>query len=455
MSSFLTRNLFIPVSHFRRRRDARMRPVFEHYEAGLKFRREARNWSAEEKQDWILHQLRFSVRRAARETIYYRELFQKINFDAEADFDFDDFAKLPILEREHILEAKEKLISDAVSPRDLEKDATGGSTGTPTEIWLGAEERGWKESGLDFSMETVGVPVGSKLAFFWGHHLDPQASDNLRDRLRSFAANIRFFDCFRLSTEIFHKYHAEFEKWSPDCIIAYASALGHFSEFLQENNIRPKNYPRTCFVTGAEKLYPEHRRVIEEVFQKPVHERYGGRDFGVAAIQVNPQKNLDYEIDWAWTLVEPETDAENSSILVTKLHADAMPMIRYRVGDVGKFPGNSRSGHPAFYLEQVVGRELDRIWLPDGRWVHGTEMPHLLKDFAVREFVFIQNEDYNIELQIVPKKGFKEAERQKILQAIESNLKNLTVDVKLVEAIPRTRANKWRPVISRVKREEK
>ena len=431
-----------------------MRLTFAHYEAGIKFRREAKDWNETQKREWILDRLRFVVRRAAHETEYYRDLFDSINFDAESDFSFDDFAKLPTLEREDIHAAGKKLISRAVKQEHLQKDATGGSTGTPTEIWLGAEERGWKESGVDFSMESINVPVGAKTAYFWGHHLDPHAADNWRDRLKNFAENIRYFDCFRLSPEIFRKYHAEFENWKPDCIVAYATALGHFAEFLQENKIRPANYPRTCFVTGAEKLSPEHRQIVEKVFGKPVHERYGGRDFGGAAIQTNPAENLDYEIDWAWALVEPETDSDTSPILVTKLHADAMPMIRYRVGDVGKFPANAKAGQPTFHLNEVVGRELDRIWLPDGRWIMGAELPHLLKSMAVREFMFVQSEDYSVKLQIVPKEEFDETHRCEIARTVAANLENLKIDVELVETIPRTKANKWRPVMSKVKRQK-
>ena len=431
-----------------------MRPIFEFYRQGLEFRRTSKNWSDEQKRNWILESLRLNLRRAARETDYYAELFRQVGFDAETDFSFDDFARLPILERENINEAGEKIITKMIPREKLVKDSTGGSTGAPTEIFLGAEELGWKESGIEFSFEKIGVAAGAKTAFFWGHHLDPRDADNFRERLRSFVMNTRYFDCFRLSPEILQNYHEEFEKWSPACIVAYASALGQLAEFLRENKIRPRNYPKICFVTGAEKLYTEHRRAVEEVFGKPVHERYGGRDFGAIGIQIDPQKNLDYEIDWAWGLVEPETNAENSPILVTKLHADGMPMIRYRTGDVGKFPAGSRPGHPAFALREVMGRELDRIWLKNGNWIVGTEFPHLLKSFSVREYVLMQSEDYSVELQIVPKNGFDEKQKQDILETVRANLKGLPLDLNLVEKIPRTQANKWRPVISKVKRQK-
>lgn len=453
MGNFLTQNLFLPISHWRRKRRADKREVFRFYQQGLKLRRLAENWRHEKKQEWILQSLQYAIHRASQETVYYRDLLEKVGINSARDLSFDDFAKFPVLEREDIQKAGDDLITNAIPKGKLVKDSTGGSTGTPTQIWLGAEEIGWKESGIDFSLEKIGVPLGARKAYFWGHHLDPHAGESLKEQIKSFAANERYFDCFRLSPEVFEKYNREFEKYAPDCIIAYASALGQFAEYLREKNIKPKNYPKICFVTGAEKLYENHRQAIEEVFEKPVFERYGGRDFGGAAIQTNPSENLFYEIDWMWALVEPEDETEeNSAILVTKLHADAMPMIRYRVGDIAEFPAKSKSGHPSFWLNKIVGRDLDRIWLPDGKCVHAIEIPHLLKDFSLREFVLIQDEDYSIHLQIVPKNNFIAEDANKIERIITANLPNLPFELKKVKEISKTKANKWRPVISKVKR---
>ena len=46
----------------------------------------------------------------------------------------------------------------------------------------------------------------------------------------------------------------------------FVEKLDGKEKYLKEKGIRPNNYPRTCFVTGAEKLFPEHRQAIEEVF---------------------------------------------------------------------------------------------------------------------------------------------------------------------------------------------
>ena len=206
----------------------------------------------------------------------------------------------------------------------------------PTELWLGPNERGWRDSGMEHFFERLGMPEGSRTALLWGHHLDPKATDSLRDRYHAFVANTRWFDSMRLGPETLDEYHQELERFRPASIIAYASALGYLAEHVLSRNYKP-NYPTRCCVTGGEKLWSRHRRsLIEEAFGRPVYERYGSRDAGCLGVQLEPG-SLEYTIDWSYTFVEPELPEPESPILVTKLHADGMPMIRYRIGDMGHF----------------------------------------------------------------------------------------------------------------------
>jgi phenylacetate-CoA ligase len=453
VGSLLTKGVNL-LSDLRRFAKADMRGVYRHYLEGLQFRRHSRDWNNEQKSEWVIRALRERVRYAAKTTPFYREQFLSIGFDPYEDFSFDDYSKLPVLNRESLNNAGATLVSSEVTPGERVKDSTGGSTGAPTNIWKGPMEIGWLESGIQFSFERIGVSRSARTAFFWGHHLDPTQTDSRSMRLRSYLLNQKYFDCFRLSSEVFAEYHERFEQYRPECIVAYATALGHFAEYLAEADIKPRGYPGNCFVTGAEKLLPKHREAIECVFgaERPVHERYGGRDFGAVAIQIDPKNSLALDVDWAWALVEPETGDPESPILVTKLYADAMPMLRYRVGDIGKWPAGSAPGHPAFQLEEVIGRELDRIWLKNGKWVHGSELPHLLKDFPVREFSLIQEKDYQVQLNLVPRSDFQSEHAAEIKRLLSSNLVDLSIDVILVDSVQRTQANKWRPVTSKVVR---
>jgi len=447
----LSRRVLLPAAGARQLARPSTRPAMRAFYAGLRFRERATGWSEDERLAWIQDRLRAVVRRAAWETVYYREMFERIGFDPEADFSFEDFARLPVLEREDVHRGGQALVSSSIPPAQLRRDATGGSTGAPTEVWLGPEERGWRDSGTEYFMRRIGLPAGSRIAYLWGHHLDPVGQDTLRERYRAFESNTTWFDCFRLSPATLERYHQSFERLRPACVIAYAGALGALAEHLIERGHRPR-YPSYGFVTGAEKLWPQHRRAVRQVFGRPVHERYGGRDVGGLAFQLAPDHTLDYTVDWGNVLIEPETEAQDSPILVTKLHADGMPMLRYRVGDVGRFPAARRPGHPTFTLLEVLGRITDRIWLPNGSWLHGIQLPHLMKGYPVREFMFVQRADYAVEIKVIPGPGFSEEARREIVNTVAANLPDLDVRLTEVDRIPRTKSNKWRPVVTEVNR---
>lgn len=448
----VSRRMLLPLVRLRRGVRPSRRATLRAYRAGMRFRRDSSSWGHERRQAWVLDRLRMVVRRAARETVYYREVFDQAGFDPETDFDFDDFAGLPTLEREHLSSRGESLVSSVCSPGELTKQATGGSTGEPTVVLQGPEERGWAESGIDFPLIWIGVPPGASTGLLWGHHLDPDARPTIGERLREFEANVRWFDCFRLSPDVLETYHRALDRWRPACIIAYASALATLAEHVLERGHRPE-YPTRCFVTGAEKLLPGQRAQIEAAFGKPVHERYGSREVGPIAFQLRPRETLEFDVDWANVLVEPESEGQSAAILVTKLHADGMPILRYRIGDLGRFASGSAPGHPTFVLPEVMGREIDRIWLPSGQWVHPVEIPHLMKDYPVREFLFRQRADYSVEIQVAPRRGFGEESLQGILTTVTDNLPGIPVELVVVEAVSRTASNKLRPIISDVVRD--
>ena len=438
-----------PLRRLYRRARPSLRGAALAADEGRRMRERAAAWSPDQRREWMLARLREVVRRAWSTTPYYRGMLDDLGFDPRADFSFDDFAALPVLERDDVHRAGQALVAATLPRRDLRQDATGGSTGVPTVVWLGPNERGWRESGIEYYMRRIGLPPGVRAASLWGHHLDPKASDSLRERVRALLDNARELESFRLSPSALADYHAALERWQPRYLLSYASALGTLAAEVGARGWRP-SYPTQCFVTGGEKLLPKDRQLIELVFGRPVHERYGSRDIGLIAFQLDPRASLELEIDWANVLVEPETGEPVSSILVTKLHADGMPMLRYRVGDLARFPTGSRPGHPAFTFEEVLGRELDRIWLPDGRWIHGIEFPHMMKDHPVREYQVVQRDDASVTVRLVPAPTFGEGNRAGILRTLRDNLDGLSVSVELCEALPRTRANKVRFVLSEI-----
>ncbi|HEY1939986.1 MAG TPA: hypothetical protein VGJ33_18810 [Candidatus Angelobacter sp.] len=447
LHDLISKRIAWPILRFQQRLRPSRRAVAAAGAHAIAFRSEAFSWPDDHKKEWLLERLKLVLQDAGENSPYYRDLFSHHGFDPTSNFDFSDFNKLPVLERHDVLEAKDAMISTAIDKQILRPDSSGGSTGEPTKIWVGPEEEIWHSTAREYFMRQLGIVPGSRIAYLWGHHLDPVKKMSSKQVLYSFLNNERWFDCFRLGPDVLARYHSEMERYKPDCIVAYASALAAFAEYLNEHKLKP-SYPRTCIVTGAEKLYDVQREVAEKVFRKPIHERYGSRDAGMMGFQLDIPHSKDFTVDWPNLLIEPETSDLESSILVTKLHADGMPMIRYRIGDVGLFPGGAKPGHPVFRLRSVVGRTAERIWLPNGSFIHGIQFPHLFKDFPVRDFMVVQDRDFGVEVKIVPSSEFSKECHKSILNTIEKNLPGLRVTIKLSDSIPRTKANKWRPVLS-------
>ena len=274
----------VPPLHFASRMvRPGFRPAAVHFRDGLRFRADAVGWSEERRREWILGRLREAVRRAAA-LPFYADRFAAAGFDPRADFSFADYAALPPLEREEVREAGRALISPDVPSAQVRKDATGGSTGTPTTIWTGPRERGWRESGIEHFMRRIGLPAGSRIGMLWGHHLDPIARSSVRERAQDWIRNMRWYDCLRLSDEVLAGYHEELQDWRPEALVCYASSLAALAEAAAGDT---PAYPKRAFVTGAEKVYAAQRERIEAVYGKPVVERYGARDIGLIAFQVN------------------------------------------------------------------------------------------------------------------------------------------------------------------------
>ena len=136
------------------------------------------------------------------------------------------------------------------------------------------------------------------------------------------------------------------------------------------NGIRPR-----LVVTGGEVLTPPLRRVIEESFGAKVMEVYATYEFGIFAWQC-PQVGALHVADDA-VIVEvlkdgrPAEPGEAGEVVVTRLHAFAMPFIRYRLGDlVTQGEPTCPCGAPFSTILTIQGRMLDYFLLPGGRRFH-------------------------------------------------------------------------------------
>jgi phenylacetate-coenzyme A ligase PaaK-like adenylate-forming protein len=272
---------------------------------------------------------------------------------------------------------------------------------------------------------------------------------SLRTRILDGLLNRQVHDCFRLDARTLAGIHEQLSAFRPDYLICYASALALLAGHLRDHGQHAR-YGRRGIITGAEKLEPEQRRLIESVFDGPLCESYGSRECGTMAMQRPGERH--FRVAGASVLLEPygaAASAAGREVLVTLLHSRGMPLLRYRIGDTARF-GASEAGGPSETIEEITGRVLDQIRLPGGGLVHGTEFPHFFKDFDILEFQVVQEPSGAVAVSLVGGAELRRAHLARIEEVLRRNLVDLPLSVSIVPAIERTAAGKRRPVICKM-----
>jgi phenylacetate-CoA ligase len=144
----------------------------------------------------------------------------------------------------------------------------------------------------------------------------------------------------------------------------------------------------------------------------------------------------------------PAGPGEVGEVVVTNLHAYAMPFIRYRLGDLAVRGQACPCGLPFSTIGAVQGRMLDYFPLPDGRVLHPYEIVTRLSYGPtewVRRYELVQERTDRIVLRVVASAPPAEriAELRRAVRPLLGDAVTFTVEV--VDEIPLTPAGKLRP----------
>ena len=380
---------------------------------------------------------------------YYTKLFRKIGFHPSSITTLNDLEKIPVLTKDTIKENFDLLIARNVDRDTLVANATGGSTGTPLQLLQdqnfrihaeAARIRGW--------MFVDGYQLGDTYALLWGADRDIQSNFSIRERLSTYLKYGEIpMNAFNLSEER----KIEFIRWCrilrPKILRAYVSSAKDLAEFLEDRGIF---FPSLVgVVLGAETVDPNTRAYIEKVFRTKVYSSYGCRELGLLAMECSEGKlHLISENHYFEFLPLTGRVAEGmSEIVITNLRNYAMPLIRYQIGDIA-VKGEDiecECGRGLPTIKRVVGRTTEVFHFPDGTAIAGEMFIHLMKDFPVSMYQFVQTGPAKVVLQIQTINNLKSVVKKAILAKYKQYLPE-TVSIEIVEKeeIPKTETGKFR-----------
>ena len=392
---------------------------------------------------------------------FYTEQLDKVGFRPDDLQSLQDLQRLPVLEKTHIQSRRDDMVSRAAQAKDLKPNKTGGSTGSPLSFFVSHDRMCSREAATRRHNRWAGWNVGDKVALVWGASPDlPQ--DTLKARLRNWLLDRKLvFDTSSVTDDKIRNFFADYESFRPTIILAYAQSLVLVVKHLMASGLHPKHRPLSI-VTSAEMLTDADRVLLESYFGCRVFNRYGCREVSVIASECDQHDGLHVMAEGLYVEIldgdRPVADGEVGSVVVTDLRNHAMPLIRYRNGDMSSINYQPCScGRSLPRLNALEGRLTDFLVRDDGSLVSGAFLTvYLIADRPSLGRVQIVQRELGQVCMYMTGTGQTEAQWQEdiafLRAAVARHLGSGTqFEYKIVSSIPNSASGKYVYVRSEVK----
>lgn len=388
------------------------------------------------------------VRHAANHCPYYQRQFAAIGFDGKLK-DWDDFRRLPPLSKQDIRDNADALISREYARSDLVEARTGGSTGTALTIFADRRCRELRNAAAMRSDHWAGWDVGMKIAAVWGN---PPVADTLKQKLRNLLLDrYIYLDTMDISEYSVRQFIDLWRREKPQVMFGHSHSLfilAGYVEKLVASDLRP----RGIISTSMQLLDPE-RQVIERAFGCRVTNRYGCEEVSLIACECEQHDGL--HLNMEHVVVEflrddgsPAQPGEDANIVVTELINRGMPLIRYRVGDMGVLGERACAcGRGLPLMERVTGRRADFLKRRDGSLVAGVSLVErtLTAIPGIEQMQLVQDRIDCLEVRIVRDQRFDEAAARALIGEIQGVFGDGTeIRLSMVTALDQTPSGKYR-----------
>ena len=403
----------------------------------------------QEIQEYRGRRLRELVQLAADRVPFYREHFQRHGTTHRAIQSADDLPRLPVVGKGDLRERPATLMLEGYRGRTYEMKSSG-STGMQTTVYLdkacNSEVFATQLLHLSWGGFTMGAPhlqTGMSLA-----------RGPVR-QLKDFIFRCSYTSAFELTDARLADAVRDIERRRIRTVMGYASSLFVFAKYLNRTGRRLE---MDSSFTWGDSLFPHYRELIESTVGCRVTDCYGLGEGLQCAAQCERHDALHEHMHGVIVEIvdhhgQPVPEGQIGRVLVTRLEAGPMPLIRYDTGDVASFvSGACGCGRQLCRISRIQGRATDIVTTPGGDRliVHVfTQIFEMIPE--IRQFQVRQTEPASIRILYVPADGFTTRLLERIRREIEGHCtRPPRIEFDRVDEIPLEQSNKRRFVISTV-----
>jgi phenylacetate-CoA ligase len=301
----------------------------------------------------------------------------------------NDLWQLPVLTRETVRQNHERLLSRATPEYERIRAGTTGTTGANLQIAYTVElaRENWAFNLRQWAWAGV-APREPRVTFF-GARIVPPACTSPPFWTYNVPERQVLMSIFHLSERNAPAYAKFLHSREGQVLEGFPSVLGILADFVLE---RGDCIPMRAVFTTGEPLYPAVRARVESAFAARVFDSYGMTEY-CGLIQQCERGRMHLAPEYGYLEILDESDEpvaknEEGYFVWTGFRNSAMPLIRYRIGDRGRWDASEpcACGRAFPTVVPTITRESDILRCPDGRLFSPRALNQLLKEAGFLRF---------------------------------------------------------------------
>ena len=415
----------------------------------------AARWSPQQLHQWQEQRLTKLVRHAERTSPWYRKIITQLQLNTQGTITLDDLQRCPVTRKLDIRDHTDEFISSDFAKENLVRAKTGGSTGVSLNLFFDHHCQKLRNGAQLYADSFSGWTPGSRIAAIWGN---PPIAKTFKQKLRAFLLErMIYLDTMDLNPQSMGQFVQRWKAFKPDMIFGHAHSIYLFAKYLAEQNIKDLR-PRGIVATSM-MLLDHERQLIEQVFDCPVSNRYGCEEVGLIAVECEQHQGM--HINSPHIILEclddndqPVAPGEPGKLVITDLNNFGMPLIRYRVEDVGVLSQRQCScGRTTPLLERLEGRVADFLKKPDGGNVAGVSLVErtLTKVPGIEQMQLVQEDLYELIINRVKGSEYTPESDQLLIREFREVFdERIALSIRDVNTIPQEKSGKYRFSICKI-----
>ncbi len=343
------------------------------FNSELKGYKEREAYTAVEWEEYTTHQLRTILLHAFNTVTYYRDKWTAAGITEEKlrSFALSDISQLPFLSKDDLRKhCKTTLLSDKRESGGSYFESSG-TTGTPTSILFSdAMHQRWSAAYEARVRNWAGVDNNMSRGMIGGRRVLPDADARPPYYRYNYFEKQIYFSAYHISPATMRNYVDALNKYKPDYMVGYAMSNYFLARFIKEAGVQVPQMK--AVITSSEKLMPEMRQVMEDVYRCKTYDGWSGveacglvSECECGGLHISPDVGL---VEILNENGEPAKPGEYGEVVCTGFLNYDQPLIRYRIGDYMQVSNKECScGLKMPLVQEITGRIEDTIIGKDGR----------------------------------------------------------------------------------------